>query len=201
LQIGPVNIKDTGTYECQVNTEPKQSRWAVLDVVRSREERDGGTALPALALQGHALTTRSQKTQILAREHIEVYEGNTATLECVVTEHATPPAFFTWYIGGKALDFSQHRGGILLQNEQKTRSSASRITLTKMVAEDSAVYTCSPATADNASVTVTVVPRPSHKMFPEDSSNGSWSVEVRNPVIHLLLLFVPTQISFVNIVC
>ena len=35
------------------------------------------------------------------------------------------------YILGSPLDFSQHRGGIFLQNEKKFRSSSSKLTITK----------------------------------------------------------------------
>jgi hypothetical protein len=35
------------------------------------------------------------------------------------------------YILGAPLDFSQHRGGILLQTKKKRRSSSSRLTLTR----------------------------------------------------------------------
>ena len=60
------------------------------------------------------------------------------------------------YILGDPLDFSHHRGGILLQTEKKRRSSASRLTITRMAASDSGPYTCSPVGAENATIQVMV---------------------------------------------
>ena len=93
LQIGPLLLHDQGTYECQVNTEPKQSRLVRLGVVPGSSEGPG----PAMALQDrdHGLQ-KLQKTEILAPDIMKVDEGGTATLECVVTEHEVAPPYFTW---------------------------------------------------------------------------------------------------------
>ena len=98
LQIGPLVHEDEGTYECQVNTEPKLSRTVQLNVMSGSQlselERTGPG--PALALQGDSSMVRLQKTEILSPDTMRVYEGGTATLECVVTEHEVAPAYFTW---------------------------------------------------------------------------------------------------------
>ena len=60
------------------------------------------------------------------------------------------------YILGTPLDFSQHRGGILLQTEKKRRSSSSRLTLSGLAMSDSGLYTCSPVGAQNTTVRVVV---------------------------------------------
>jgi len=158
LQIGPLVAEDNGTYECQVNTEPKQSRLVQLNVITSSNLNDAAKKGPgpALALQGDPSVARLQKTEILAPDKMKVDVGGTATLECVVTEHEVAPPYFTWYILGAPLDFSHHRGGILLQTEKKRRSSSSRLTITRMELSDSGLYTCSPAGGDNATITITV---------------------------------------------
>lgn len=153
LQLGPLLPQDEGTYECQVNTEPKQSRIVTLNI-----DTHGPGPGPALALQGDIGPEEKQRrTEILAPDHMKVDEGGTASLECVVTEHEVAPAYFTWYILGTPLDFSNHRGGILLQTEKKRRSSSSRLTITRMSSSDSGVYTCSPVGSGNRSVTIQVV--------------------------------------------
>ena len=98
LQIGPLVTEDEGTYECQVNTEPKQSRTVQLNVMAGSQlngQRSNGPG-PALALQGDSSIARLQKTEILAPDTMRVEEGGTATLECVVTEHEVAPPYFTW---------------------------------------------------------------------------------------------------------
>jgi len=156
LQIGPLIKEDEGDYECQANTEPKTSRMIHLTVVGVGEHNPGPG--PALALQGEEQTVnvRTQKTSILAPEVLHPEPGDTVTLECVVTEHAIAPLYFTWYISGSPLDFSHHRGGLLLQEDMRSRSSASRLTITRLQAQDSGDYTCSPAAADNATVKMVV---------------------------------------------
>lgn len=109
--------------------------------------------------------TRRQRTSILAPAVLQPHPGDTVTLECVVTEHPTPPPYFTWYIRGSALDFALHRGGLQLAEEFRGRSSASRLTLTRLEEGDSGEYTCSPAGAPNATVTVTVTVRRTRSFF------------------------------------
>ena len=60
------------------------------------------------------------------------------------------------YILGTPLDFSQHRGGILLQTEKKRRSSSSKLTLSRLAVSDSGLYTCSPVGAHNSTVRIMV---------------------------------------------
>jgi len=154
LQIGPLVPEDEGTYECQANTEPKLSRKVQLNV--RAPDGDSKEPEPAMALQGGSRIGRMQRTEILAPDTMRVYEGGTATLECVVTEHEVAPPYFTWYILGDPLDFSHHRGGILLQTEKKRKSSASRLTITRLAPSDSGAYTCSPVGAENATIQIRV---------------------------------------------
>jgi len=183
LQITGARPADSGLYECQVNTDPKLSRLVHLTVTQARVGRDDG--LPVLALQSErASRVRTQKTEILAPPQIKVYEGGSVTLECVVTEHDVPPEYFKWLIDGSTLDFHEHRGGILLEEERKTRSSATKLTLTRMELLDSGVYTCSPQAADSASVRVTVNKKVEDRRFQQSSSNPSYST--RLPTIVML---------------
>ena len=60
------------------------------------------------------------------------------------------------YFLGAPLDFSHHRGGILLQIEKKRRSSSSKLSLSRLAVSDSGLYTCSPVWEKNATVRVMV---------------------------------------------
>ena len=98
LQLGPLVAEDGGTYECQANTEPKQSRIVTLNI-----DTLGPGPGPALALQGDiGLEEKQSRTEILAPDNMKVDEGGTATLECVVTEHDVAPAYFTWSVSSSS---------------------------------------------------------------------------------------------------
>jgi len=181
LQIGPLVSEDEGSYECQANTEPKLSRKVQLSVKAGSQGKAGESKGPgpALALQGVSSMGRLQRTEILAPDTMRVFEGGTATLECVVTEHEVAPPNFTWYILGEPLDFSHHRGGILLQTEKKKRSSASRLTITRMTLSDSGAYTCCPAGAKNATVHIEVKEVQNRNSFfsPEESTASTLALD------------------------
>ena len=61
------------------------------------------------------------------------------------------------YIRGRPLDFRLHKGGVLLEQERRERSSLSKMVITRVEEEDEGEYTCSPAGGTNHSVTVTVL--------------------------------------------
>ena len=54
--------------------------------------------VPAMALHADQRTpvTRT-KTEILSPDLVKKTEGDTVTLECVVSEHDKPPSAFIWY--------------------------------------------------------------------------------------------------------
>ena len=64
--------------------------------------------------------------------------------------------YFFRYILGAPLDFSHHRGGILVETEKKRRSSSSKLTLSKLAVSDSGLYTCSPVGEKNTTVMIIV---------------------------------------------
>jgi len=175
LQIGPLVKEDGGTYECQLNTEPKMSTVVQLNVVVGSRSSDGRVAGAALALQGEhgSQNLRKQKTEILAPDFMRIEEGGTATLECVVTEHEVAPPYFTWFLKGVPLDFSHHRGGILLQTEKKRKSSYSRLTITRMKQSDTGLYTCSPAGGENATIHIQVKEVQNRNFFFSSEDSGS----------------------------
>jgi len=180
LQITGVVLRDGGVYECQVNTEPKMSRVVNLEVVEGSGTLGPG---PALALKGEHLGSerRRQQTSILAPRVVTHQPGDTLNLDCVVTEHQVPPPYFTWYIAGKPLDFSVHRGGLKLEEEFKKRSSASRLTVTKLTISDSGDFTCSPSGAANATVTVKVEVKKTISFFSSKGhslTQASWTLLV-----------------------
>lgn len=94
LQISEVTHGDAGEYRCQLNTRPTQS---VLVTLVTRESSDD--LVPALALRADLAKSREvarARTEILAPDLVKMTETGTVTLECVVTEHDSPPSHFVW---------------------------------------------------------------------------------------------------------
>ncbi|KAK6644098.1 hypothetical protein RUM43_000364 [Polyplax serrata] len=129
LKISSPQIRDSGTYECQVSTEPKISQAFRLNVVVS-------------------------KAKILGNPELYIKSGSDINLTCVVLQTPEPPSFIYWYQGGHVVNYSQ-RGGINVVTEKQTRTS--RLLIARALPADSGNYTCAPSSSDSASVVVHVL--------------------------------------------
>ncbi|KAJ8669388.1 hypothetical protein QAD02_000647, partial [Eretmocerus hayati] len=129
LKISSPQIRDSGTYECQVSTEPKMSTAFRLNVVVS-------------------------KARIQGNSELYVKSGSDIKLNCVVLETPDPPSFIFWYKGENVINYSQ-RGGISVVTEKQTRTS--KLLISRALPIDSGNYTCAPSTAESASVLVHVL--------------------------------------------
>ncbi|XP_055380642.1 zwei Ig domain protein zig-8-like, partial [Condylostylus longicornis] len=148
LKIEYAQQRDSGIYECQVNTEPKINLAVSLDVTAAR-------------------------AKILGSTEVFVKRDSTISLACAVNVHASS---VLWYHGTKIVDFDSARGGISLETEKTESGTTSRLMLTRATLRDSGNYTCVPSAAVPASVQVHVlngehpaamqtssgVPQPSH---------------------------------------
>ncbi|XP_055608629.1 zwei Ig domain protein zig-8-like [Uranotaenia lowii] len=129
LRIAYAQPRDSGIYECQVNTEPKIN----------------------LAVNLHVTAARAK---ILGSQEAHVRKGSTISLSCVVNFHAPS---ITWYHGTAIVNFDSARGGISLETEKTEAGTSSRLLLTKATVADSGNYTCVPSGAIPASVQVYVL--------------------------------------------
>ncbi|XP_053690759.1 hemicentin-2-like [Sabethes cyaneus] len=129
LKIAYAQPRDSGIYECQVNTEPKINLAVYLHVTAAR-------------------------AKILGSQEAHVRKGSTISLSCVVNFHASS---ITWYHGSSIVNFDSARGGISLETEKTEAGTSSRLLLTKATVNDSGNYTCVPAGAIPASVQVYVL--------------------------------------------
>ncbi|XP_065090228.1 hemicentin-2-like [Ochlerotatus camptorhynchus] len=129
LKISFAQPRDSGIYECQVNTEPKINLAVYLHVTAAR-------------------------AKILGSQEAHVRKGSTISLSCVVNFHAPS---ITWYHGTSIVNFDSARGGISLETEKTDAGTSSRLLLTKATVSDSGNYTCVPAGAIPASVQVYVL--------------------------------------------
>ncbi|KAH8250080.1 hypothetical protein KR026_004851 [Drosophila bipectinata] len=129
LRISSPQPRDSGTYECQVSTEPKISQGFRLNVVVSR-------------------------AKILGNAELFIKSGSDINLTCLAVQSPVPPSFIYWYKGKRVMNYSQ-RGGINVITERSTRTS--KLLIAKATPADSGNYTCSPSSSDSASVVVHVI--------------------------------------------
>ncbi|XP_054091619.1 zwei Ig domain protein zig-8 isoform X3 [Zeugodacus cucurbitae] len=129
LKIDYAQQRDSGIYECQVNTEPKINLAVSLEVNAAR-------------------------AKILGSTEIHVKRDSTIALACSVNIHASSVA---WYHGVSVVDFDSQRGGISLETEKTDVGTTSRLMLTRASLRDSGNYTCVPTGAIPASVRVHVL--------------------------------------------
>uniref|UniRef100_A0A336MSA3 CSON006302 protein n=1 Tax=Culicoides sonorensis TaxID=179676 RepID=A0A336MSA3_CULSO len=128
LKIEYAQLRDSGIYECQVNTEPKINLAVHLDVTAAR-------------------------AKILGSLEVYVKRGSTISLACAVNIHASSIV----YHGQQVVDFDSVRGGISLETEKTDGGTTSRLLLTRAQLRDSGNYTCVPTGAVSASVQVHVL--------------------------------------------
>ncbi|XP_020715236.1 uncharacterized protein LOC101451236 [Ceratitis capitata] len=129
LRISSPQPRDSGTYECQVSTEPKISQGFRLNVVVSR-------------------------AKILGNSELFIKSGSDINLTCLAMQSPIPPSFIYWYKGKRVMNYLQ-RGGINVITERSTRTS--KLLIAKATPADSGNYTCSPSSSDSASVVVHVI--------------------------------------------
>ncbi|XP_017486004.1 PREDICTED: uncharacterized protein LOC108374526 isoform X2 [Rhagoletis zephyria] len=129
LKIEYAQQRDSGIYECQVNTEPKIN----------------------LAV---SLVVNAARAKILGSTEIHVKRDSTIALACSVNIHASS---VSWYHGSSVVDFDSQRGGISLETEKTDVGTTSRLMLTRASLRDSGNYTCAPIGAVPASVRVHVL--------------------------------------------
>lgn len=129
LRITRPGLSDSGSYECQVNTEPKKSRLYHLDVVIS-------------------------KAQIHGDRELFVQEGSDLNLTCTALSTPEPPDTVVWRHNNLDLGVSS-RGGIAIVTEKRRRKS--NIMIARAVSSDSGNYSCSPSNAEADMVGVHVL--------------------------------------------
>ncbi|XP_017788958.1 PREDICTED: protein turtle-like [Habropoda laboriosa] len=153
LKIEYVQQRDTGVYECQVNTEPKMNLAYALRV----EERAPVPATTITPNAIHRTFNSAAQARILGPEDVYVKKGSTISLTCTVNVQSTPPSSVLWHHGVAVVDFDSPRGGVSLETEKTESGTTSRLLVTQARLTDSGNYTCIPSNANPASVMVHVL--------------------------------------------
>ncbi|KAM7357102.1 zwei Ig domain protein zig-8-like [Cochliomyia hominivorax] len=131
LQIKYPQLKDSGTYECQVSTTPPVGYTMVFSVVEPITTIPGGPEL-----------------------YIDV--GSTVNLTCVVKHLPDPPTSVHWTHNNEEINYDSPRGGVSVITE-KGDITTSYLLIQRATIADSGMYTCLPSNANPKSVTVHIL--------------------------------------------
>ncbi|EDW04235.1 GH11687 [Drosophila grimshawi] len=162
LHVKYAQPRDSGIYECQVNTEPKISMAFRLNVI---------------------VTPPDAKAIIAGPTDLYVKVGSVITLTCHVKQPATAaqdigPIY--WYRGPYILTpFVAHPNDAAIDLQRISMESTlaeklqSRLRIANAQLLDTGNYTCMPTTAEAASVVVNVINDESPAAMQKSGANGS----------------------------
>ncbi|XP_059091316.1 uncharacterized protein LOC131886883 isoform X2 [Tigriopus californicus] len=198
LQIKYVQKRDSGRYECQISTQPVRSFFVQLRVVdslpnRHFQQNDGGH-LPALDASrtsyGYTNTEGVPKARILGDSDVFMDVGSILNLTCVVEKTHEKPAFMLWYHGDKTIDYTSPRGGISVLTSSSSQATSTLI-ITSVGKSDNGKYSCQPANADLASVTVHILDGEHHAAIHTNSALSSL-----RPAFSVCQVSIPNLVTF-----
>ncbi|XP_066979450.1 opioid-binding protein/cell adhesion molecule-like [Macrobrachium rosenbergii] len=153
LVVQYAQMRDSGTYECQVNADPKISRPVTLNVYGASPPISMRNTKVFIANNTASTKDGSFRVQIKGRE-IFMEEGSSLTLTCLVTSLYGPPTLIYWYHDTQLMDYNSPRGGIKMQMDHERRETTSRLTVRNVRTEDSGMYSCVPSGSHPATVRV-----------------------------------------------
>ncbi|XP_065566165.1 zwei Ig domain protein zig-8-like isoform X3 [Artemia franciscana] len=162
LQIKYCQARDSGLYECQINTQPHRSLFVNLNVI-----------VP--------------KATILGGPDVHVDHGSRINLTCIIQYSPEPPAYVFWYHHDQVLSLDSPRGGISILTE-KGPITTSSLLIQKARVSDTGKYSCSPSNADVSSVNVHVLNGEKPAAMQSGTTSYSDIVLFQVAVISLILL-------------
>ncbi|KAH8369222.1 hypothetical protein KR009_004745 [Drosophila setifemur] len=166
LQIKYVQLKDEGTYECQVSTEPKASAIVHLRIVEP-------------------------KTELIGESTRHVKAGSQVKLRCIISQALEPPLFINWFYNQKQIYLHNRRGWrteierIELPAEVPTTSTSTTTTTTTSTTA---------ATTVTATATTTTTTSTSSSST-SDSTAASTSLESVNGLATITRSYILDAIS------
>ncbi|XP_035711573.1 zwei Ig domain protein zig-8 isoform X2 [Folsomia candida] len=131
LQIRYPQIRDSGTYECQVSTSPPIGHFVHLIVVQPN-------------------------TSIMGSPEMYINRGSTINLTCVVEHSPEPPANILWTHNNQEINYDSPRGGVSVITE-KGDVTVSYLLIQKARPSDTGRYSCAPTSANAQEIQVHVL--------------------------------------------
>uniref|UniRef100_A0A182RUE2 Ig-like domain-containing protein n=1 Tax=Anopheles funestus TaxID=62324 RepID=A0A182RUE2_ANOFN len=174
LQIKYPQTRDSGVYECQINTEPKMSLSYVLNVIELR-------------------------ARILGPSDIFVKSGSEITMVCIIQQGPHELGTVFWYKGNTLVEplaqendiHSGDRGRITIETDW-TDALTSRLKIKRAVQGDTGNYTCVPTMARSASVYAHVISGEHPAAMQHNGAPTVSQPPVRHSMCMLLLLHLAT---------
>lgn len=163
LEIKSVTLKDSGWYDCQVNTEPKISNKSYLTVeeagpwiqqVQEDKMQDSPVqhreVIPEI--QEFLQPRGAPRTEIAGPPVLRLPPGETLSLECTVSRLAAPPSSLYWTHNEQVIT-PEENPGVSLESEKLAGVSHSRLVVVNLQTSDEGTYACvtdisSPATVE-----------------------------------------------------
>ncbi|KAL5286057.1 hypothetical protein ACFFRR_007630 [Megaselia abdita] len=137
LQIKFPQLRDSGIYECQINTEPKMSLFYTFNVIEL-------------------------KANIVGPPDLYVKTGSDINLTCKISQGPHELGNIFWYKGNEIIDTTTNQNEIddpnriIVENDWKD-GLTSRLKIQKAMPGDTGNYTCVPTIAKSTSVYVHVI--------------------------------------------
>ncbi|XP_058061017.1 zwei Ig domain protein zig-8-like [Anopheles bellator] len=164
LQIKYPQVRDSGVYECQINTEPKMSLSYTLNVIELR-------------------------ARILGPSDIFIKSGSEITLVCAIQQGPHELGTVFWYKGNTLVESSTQENDYLAGENRRisietdwTDVLTSRLRIKRAVQSDTGNYTCVPTMAKSASVYAHVI----SGEHPAAMQHNSAASDPRPVVLHAL---------------
>ncbi|XP_050296488.1 zwei Ig domain protein zig-8-like [Anthonomus grandis grandis] len=170
LQIRFPQLRDSGMYECQVNTQPKMSVLYKLDVVEAR-------------------------AKILGPQELLAKEGSSVTLTCETMQGPHELNTVFWYQNDKLIDVAEGDTSkrISFQNSW-TNTLVSRLRIKKLNSTDSGKYSCAPTAAQPADISLFVItgehPAAMHHGDRNSHSSAQINIKFQSLIFTLILWFI-----------
>ncbi|XP_071536172.1 uncharacterized protein [Panulirus ornatus] len=127
LHLRFAQARDAGEYVCQLSTHPPMVFISTLTITQASAEIAGG---PERYVQ----------------------EGSAVVLNCTLRQHTQPPEYVFWYHNRTMINFDTNR-----QVSVRKTKDGSILTLAAVGRTDSGNYTCLPANARHASITLHII--------------------------------------------
>ncbi|XP_045109454.1 zwei Ig domain protein zig-8-like isoform X2 [Portunus trituberculatus] len=172
LHIKFATLRDSGVYECQVNSDPKISRTVYLNVIENQLDDPGpyGVAVTDTRFPDYKFDyderlrmykkTKRTKVPVVLIEGLQerhIQRGSILGITCVV-RHAPQeaPENILWFHGALSIDYDSPRGGVSIQTEKSLTKTVSKLMLSAVDQSDTGEYSCSPTALEPAEITVHV---------------------------------------------
>ncbi|XP_072388686.1 zwei Ig domain protein zig-8-like [Diabrotica undecimpunctata] len=179
LQIKFPQIRDSGIYECQVNTEPKMSLPFRLNVVEA-------------------------KARILGPSDLHVKAGSSITLTCLISQGPHDLGTVFWYKGENILetasvhthisDIVDYTSRVTIEN-QWSEGLSSKLHISNAHISDSGNYSCVPTIAGSTSVNVHVINGEHPAAMQHGNKNtASLSLSIQGTIVYSLFVIVMKQV-------